>query len=237
MTFNAEIFTSAIVVVGDFNPAIFSPDWLERNNLIGEGDAAVAKNGGTGRQPLVSHQVTNFETEWFTLQVIENQFSLTSRGVLSPAFKDLVVGIFQLVPHTPVTAAGMNFIGQFKLKNKDEQHKVGDTFVPKDIWNTLYSDEFFVGVENLSMRIQQGSRDEGATTKDEKRITLQRSSNFTNGVGLSFNDHHDLTSEVNETSSPAERLVAIIDEQWESVWRDSERVFDQLLTKALVEEK
>jgi hypothetical protein len=121
VTHTAEILTSSIVAVGDFNPAIFSPDWLERNDLIGEGDADTAREGGRTRSMmLVSHQATTFETEWFALQVLESQFSLTSKDVLSPAFKDLAVGIFQLVPHTPVTAVGLNFLGHFKLASEHD---------------------------------------------------------------------------------------------------------------------
>ena len=237
MTYTAEIFTSTTVVVGEFNPAIFTPDWLERNNLIGEGDAAVAREGRAGSQLLVSHQVTSFETEWFTLQVLYKQFTLTSKGVLSPAFKDLTVGIFQLVSHTPVKAIGLNFTGQFKLNNLEEQHKVGDVFAPKDIWNTLYPEEFFAGLANLTMRIQHGSREGGPDTQDEKRITLQRSSNFKTGISLSFNDHHDLVAGYDDKLLPTERLVNIVDEQWESVWHDTERVFDQILSIALSEKE
>ena len=39
MTRTADIFGSSVVAVGAFNPAIFSPDWLERNKLIGQDDA------------------------------------------------------------------------------------------------------------------------------------------------------------------------------------------------------
>lgn len=232
MPFTAEIFTSSIVVVGDFNPAIFSPDWLERNNLIGEGDATVAREGRAGGQLLVSHQVTSFETEWFALQVLENQFTLSSKGVLSPAFKDLAVGVFQLVPQTPVRAIGLNFIGQFKLSTLEEQHKIGDVFAPKDIWNTLYPEEFYAGLENLTMRIQHGSREKGADSNDEKRITLQRTNRFKYGVSLSFNDHHDLTVGNNDLSS-AERLAIIIDDQLDPCWADAVRVFNQLLSIAM----
>lgn len=237
MTYTAEIFTSTTVVVGEFNPAIFTPDWLERNKLIGEGDAAVAREGRAGSQLLVSHQVTSFETEWFTLQVLDKQFTLASKEVLSPAFKDLAVGIFQLVSHTPVRAMGLNFTGQFKLNNLEEQHKVGDVLAPKDIWNTLYPEEFYVGLENLTMRIQHGSRKDGPDTNDEKRITLQRSSNIKTGISLSFNDHHDLVVGYDDNLTPTERLINIVDEQWESVWHDAERVFDQILSKALAEQE
>lgn len=74
MAHKPETFSSSIVAIGDFNPAIFSPDWLERNDLIGEGDAETAREGNYGRQMLVSHQVSTFETAWFALQVLENQF-------------------------------------------------------------------------------------------------------------------------------------------------------------------
>ena len=234
MTYKAEILTSSFVVVGDFNPAIFSPIWLERNKLIGEGDAAKALEGSEGRQCLISHQISNFETDWFTLQVVENQFTLTSRGALSPALKDLAVGIFQLVSHTPVSAIGLNFTGHFKLASQKHYHEVGDLLAPKDIWDTLYPDAS-AGLELLTIRIQQGTRDKPADTKDEKRITLQPFRSFKYGISLSFNDHHDVaTVDVNELTS-AEQVATIIDEQWEDAWEDALRVFDQVLSMAAKE--
>ena len=116
VTHTAEIFTSSVVAVGDFNPAIFSPDWLEGNKLIGKSDADTVRES---KSMISSHQVTSFETKWFALQVLENRFSLTSKDALSPALKDLAVGIFQLVPHTPVTAVGLNFLAHFKLTSED----------------------------------------------------------------------------------------------------------------------
>jgi hypothetical protein len=232
MAHTAEIFTSSVVAVGDFNPAIFSPDWLERNKLIGEEDAAAAREGGHGRSFLVSHQVTTIETEWFTLQVLDNQFSLVSKGVLSPAFKDLATGIFQLVSHTPVKAVGLNFAGHFKLASQDEYHKVGDVLVPKDIWDTLYPNEF-AGIEQITIRFQRGTRDNLVETKDEKRITMQPSRPIKYGVILSINNHHDVTVGEESDITPAERVAMILDKQWEPSWEDATHVFDKLLSKAL----
>jgi hypothetical protein len=56
----AEILTSSIIVIGAFNPAIFSPDWLERNRLIGKGDADEVREGGHGKTLIVSHEVAFF---------------------------------------------------------------------------------------------------------------------------------------------------------------------------------
>jgi hypothetical protein len=40
---HVESFGSSIVVLGSFNPVIFSPDWLEFHKLIGKDDAASAR--------------------------------------------------------------------------------------------------------------------------------------------------------------------------------------------------
>lgn len=232
----AEILSSAIVVLGDFNPAIFSPDWLDRNALIGKADADEARERTSGQPLLVSHQVSAFETKWFALQVVENQFSLTSKDALSPAFKDLAVGMFQLVPHTPVTAVGLNFLAHFKLGSKEEFHRVGDVLAPKTIWNDLYPEEA-AGLADLTIRIQRNKRGEPLKTKDERRISVQPSNKIRFGVYITYNDHHDVTvskdGEEVDKVRPAERVATIIDNQWESSWRDAVRVFDGVLSKAL----
>lgn len=233
MAYTAEILSSQIVVVGDFNPAIFSPDWLERNKLIGEGDAITARAVSPGRTTLlVSHQVSTFESEWFALQVLENQFSLTSKGVLTLPFKDLAAGIFQLVSHTPVNAVGLNFTAHFKLASQETYHKFGDVLAPKDIWGPLYDGEH-AGLEQLTIRFQRGSRDKQADTKDEKRITVQPSRSLKNGISLSLNDHHDVTRGDEDSLTPAERVADIVDTLWEPAWKDAIRVFDKVLSMAL----
>jgi len=228
----AEIFTSSIVAVGDFNPAIFSHDWMERNGLIGKDDADSVREGRQGRPLLVSRQVTTFETKWFALQALENQFSLTSKDALSPAFKDLAVSIFQLFPDTPVAAVGLNFLGHYKLASEDEYHRVGDVLAPKDIWKALYPDDM-AGLADLTVRIQRGSRGEPLKTKDEKRIAVQPSSMVRFGVLLSYNDHHDVSASDEDNLKPGERVASLIDSEWESSWHDAERVFDGVLSRTL----
>ncbi len=232
MVRTAEILTSAIVAVGDFNPAIFSPDWMERNKLIGKDDADSVREGRQGKPLLISHQVATFETKWFALQVLENQFSLTSKDALSPAFKDLAVSIFQLVPHTPVSAVGLNFLGHYKLASEDEYHRVGDVLAPKGIWEELYPDAM-PGLADLTVRIQRGSRGEPLKTKDEKRISVQPSEKIRFGVFLSYNDHHDVSARDEDNLRSGERVATLIDSEWESSWRDADRVFDGVLSRAL----
>ena len=139
MAYTAEIFTSTIVALGNFNPA--TSHWLEQNGLIGADDAAGIREGADGSQLVLSRQVTTCESAWFSLQVLQDRFTVASKGVLSPAFKDLVVGILQLVPHTPITAVGLNFLAHFKLPSKEQYFQVGDVLAPKEIWENLFPDE------------------------------------------------------------------------------------------------
>lgn len=233
MTYTAEIFSSSIIAVGDFNPAIFSPDWLEINNLVGKDDADIARGEGIGRPMLVSHQVSTFETEWFALQVLENQFSLSSKGVLSPALQDLAVSIFQLVPHTPITSVGLNFMGHFKIASESEYHRIGDILAPKKIWDTLYQDSS-TGLADLTIRIQQGRRGVSLEEKTVKNISLQPSKKIKCGVFMSYNDHHEMSAAENGLRL-AEQVSNLVENRWQLSWRDAERVFNSVLSLALGE--
>ena len=228
----AEIFNSAIVVIGTFNSAIFSPDWLCTNGLIGDEDAEAARQGSPETPMLVSEQVSSFATEWFSLQVMQNRFSVTSKGPLLPALKDLAASVFQLVPHTPVAAVGLNFMGHFRLPREEDFYRAGDRLAPKEIWNSLFPNEE-AGLNNLTIRIQDYKRGEVLETKDEKRITVEPSNSIPFGIYMSYNGHHDVTSfpEFNR----AVQMAALIDDKWDEAWQDALRVFADLLDSVLCE--
>lgn len=226
----ADIFSSSIVAVGAFNPAIFTPDWLERNNLIGKADLEDAQKSAS---LVVSHQVSVCETDWFALQVLEEQLSLTSKGPLTPAFADLAIGILTLVPHTPISAIGLNFLGHYRLANTDEYHQVGDVLAPKKIWDTLYPEEHTnAGLADLTIRIQHTDMNRDPLSDDEKRISIQPSTKVRYGVFFAYNDHHVVASN-HESVTSAERATDIIIANWESSWQDAIRVFDGILLQAM----
>lgn len=231
MTRTAEIFGSSIVTLGSFNPAIFSPDWLEKNGLLGADDASVARQWPS---MIVSHQVTVFETDWFAMQVLENQFALNSKGALSPAFMDLAASILTLVPHTPITAIGLNFMGHYRLASEAEYHKVGDVLAPKGIWDELYPDaNDSAGLANLTIRIEHAPRGKQPQTGDKKHVSIQPSDKIRLGVFLSYNDHHEVRGNQANNQTSAERAVEIVTLGWEDSWNDAVRVFDGVISRAL----
>lgn len=223
------------MAVGNFNPAIFTPDWFELNQLIGSSDANAAREKASKNAMLVTQQLATFETPWFVLQVLENQFSLTSKEALTPAFRDLAVGTFQLVPHTPITGVGLNFMAHYRLESENDYHKIGDRLAPKELWNGFYA-ESAAGMAALSIRIQPGSRNSPVKTGDFKQITVQPSKTVRCGVFFASNDHHEIQKGTID-SRPARMAASIIDEKWEESWHDAERVFQGVLDTILKHEE
>jgi len=224
-----EIFGSAIVVLGAFNPAIFTPDWLEHHKLIGGEDADKARQGAI----VVSRQISRFETDWFVLQVTDEQFSVTSNGPLAPAIKDLAVGALSLLPHTPVRALGVNFFAHYKMSTTDEYHKVGDVLAPKDIWSAMFAgEERSAGLIDLTIAIEPAKRGDKPKTPDKKRLTIQPSSKVPSGIFLSYNDHHELPADGKEKPT-IDWCIKTIEEQWQPIWEDSKRVFEGVIDHAI----
>ena len=198
--------------------------------MIGADDADNAKQASS---LIVSHQVTVFETEWFAFQVLENQFSLTSKGALTPAFKDLAVGILSLVPQTPITAIGLNYFAHFRLATEADYHKVGDVLAPKTIWNSLYSTKSAVGLTNLTIKFEDAERGHLPRSGNTKQIAVQPSNKLKFGVLLSLNDHREIIESSAVGTTTAEQAAAVVDADWQKSRDDSVRVFDSTVSQSL----
>lgn len=128
----AEMDGASIVMIGSFNPAIFQPRWLGVQGLIRPEEAETAKI------TVIQAEVADFSTEWFQVQVLQNRLMLAS---VDPrhyaALRDLCAGIFDLLPHTPITAFGINRQFHFSMPSIEAWHSIGHRLAPKDAWNPI----------------------------------------------------------------------------------------------------
>jgi hypothetical protein len=233
MAHKPDMFGATVIGIGKFNPAIISADWLERNGLIGREDAEAARQRTS---MIVAHQVSQLETDWFAIQVVETQFSVASKGVVTGAIRDLAAGILGLLPQTPIDAIGVNFFGHFRMISEKDYHRIGDVFAPKSIWDELFpTSECHVGLADLTIAVhRKNAEGKVVATKDLRRISLQPSGSISNGVYLMVNDHRDLSNtDALAGRTPAERAAQIVDSEWEGIRTSAESLFDQLLSKAL----
>jgi hypothetical protein len=227
-----EVFQSSVVCVGAFNPPIVTPEWLNRHKLIGDEDADRSRKSPS---LLITPQVAQFESLWFGLQILENQFTATSKGVVTPAFKDLVVGVLTLLPQTPITAMGMNFMAHYKLGSFAEYHHFGDALTPKRPWKNLIKKEgHHAGLANLTMQIREMSRENMTLkTQDFVAVTVQPSTQFQPGIFLAYNDHRALSQKDDDAKLPMERAAETLDTEWEFVQGEAKDAFGILIDDAL----
>lgn len=221
-----EVVEASVVAVGSFNPPIISVDWLLGHRLIGEGDATTARES---KDFVVTRQLTRYSTDTAKIQVIENQLSVASAGPVSPALADLATSILQLLPHTPVTALGLNFMVHYKIPTKDVYHRIGDTLAPKALWEELFPDRQ-VGLLNLVMKVQDGTRENGPRSRNEKNITVQPSGRVSSGVFLQANNHYaeDAATQPLANAAGAADLVRA---NWETDYQESLAIFASIIER------
>ena len=190
----------SIVALGSFNPAIFHPVWFARHNLIREAEA------DSSQVKILSQDVTIVESEWFTLQVTPERFSLEARDPrkLLP-LKDLVTGTFGILEHTPVRAFGFNSIQNFSLGSADAWHQFGHHFAPKQSWEALLKQP------GLFFMTMQGTRADSSA--DRIQVSIQSAANYE--IIISINEHFDVKQPVEEKvpASPSS-LVRALEHGW-----------------------
>ncbi len=226
-----EILSSSIVAVGSFNPPLISVDWLQHNGLVGASDA----EGARARPDfLVSRQMTRFQTDLALVQVFEGQLSIQSVAPVSPALCDLATGIFDLLPHTPVNAVGLNFMAHFKAENFTLYHKVGDVLAPKAIWNTIFPN-MNIGIQDLTMIVQEGMRDDQLEVKpNHRRVTVQPSLQIRAGIFLQINNHYGLGVTGRPLAAAGDASL-VARKYWGPEFDQAQEVFQRLLSETIAQ--
>jgi hypothetical protein len=90
---------TAAVFAGSFNPRIFEPSWLSHHGLVPEAEAEAAE------VQMVDRDFCRIALGWTTLVVTDERLQVesTSETVNDGQIRDLLVGIFRLLPHSPVS--------------------------------------------------------------------------------------------------------------------------------------
>ena len=68
MRIRPEMDTVSVVVVGHFNPAIFTPAWFAWHELLPQRAATSAELN------LAHPEITQFQSDWLNLQVTRDRF-------------------------------------------------------------------------------------------------------------------------------------------------------------------
>src|SRR3954463_8544753 len=108
----AKIEAAAIILLGSFNPQIFQPTWFSAQGLIRK------EEGESAKLQLIHPEIAAFSLEWAQLQVTPQRFGLeasTTQQYSPELLRDLTLGTFRLLSHTPVKMMGLNRLFHFPV--------------------------------------------------------------------------------------------------------------------------
>lgn len=197
----------SIVIRGQFNPTIFHPAWFSAQNLISSQEA------NKSIIQIIHAEAASFETDWMQVQVLRDRFLVkTSQEPYHEVLRDLVLGTFRLLNHTPVGMMGINRDFHFKLESEKAWHDFGDSIAPKNEWMSLLAKP---GLKSLSM---QGSRPDDS--KGYIVTKVESSPEFNFGIYIQVNDHYELEPESRKVM-PAKDLMNILAMNWEQSMQNS----------------
>lgn len=216
-----ELAGVAIVGVGAFNPAIIHPAWLADKELIPQNQAEHAMAQTEPQQLIVTPQVAVFVADWLSVQVTQNQavFSTVDLG-READLRDLALGVWELLPETPVDAIGINADSHYRMPSEEAWHAFGDRFLPKTFWNPLFEggdwvkrgDGEFVGMRVMTVEVTRSDRQIPRHVRVELAPSLRVGPY---GVYVGIKAHLQLRKSADQrtTASDAARLLR---EQWDS---------------------
>jgi hypothetical protein len=173
-----EIKGFSIVLLGDFNPKIFQPAWFSSQSLIRE------KEYETADIRVVHNEIVDFGLGWCQVQVTRDRFVAQSDQEPYEAVRDLVLGAFKLLSHTPVTKMGINTEAHFRVESEKAWHVFGHLLTPKEIWNEILSSP---GMRSIT--IEESRRRDGRN--GYIRVTVEPSVRVIPGVFFTVNDHYE----------------------------------------------
>jgi hypothetical protein len=172
-----ELDGISIVVLGNFNPTIFSPAWFRLHNLIGKSEADDAQ------VQMIVPPAAIFATDWLSVQVTQDRLVLAT--IMPQEFerlRDTAVGVMTILDQTPIQAVGINRECHWASSDRETYDQFGDTLVPKERWSGVLN---LAGTQDLTVR---GVRaDKWAGWID---VTVQPSVRVTPfGIYVRVNDH------------------------------------------------
>ena len=210
----------SIVLLGSFNPQIFQPAWFAAQGLIRK------EEGDTAQVQVIHPEVTIFGMEWAKLSVDHDRFGLessTNQQFSPELLRDLTLGTFRLLSHTPVKMMGLNRLFHFAIESEEIWHSIGHMLAPKEIWTGLLEKP---GTRSLSV---QGIRTDHY--KGQILVKVEPSALLQPGLFIHINDHFEARNP--EPISSAGEMMDILEKNWSLFLERSQTIGYTLLKRLL----
>ena len=206
----------SIVLLGSFNPGIFQPFWFVTQELLMKKEAEDVKT------ELIAEGISIFQTDRFKFICDLSRLQIsTENNAAYEQICDLIISIFQILSHTPVTKLGINFDYHIKIESEKKLNDIGDIIAPKQIWEKVLETP-----KTLNVTIQ------GKQTRDYSgnvNVKVQGSPKVNPGIWININDHYDLES--NEPLERCQKALEILGRLFEESLKRSKKIAMTIVNK------
>ena len=129
MPFDPESHRASIVLIGNFNPYIFSPAWFWKVGLFTEQQCRASDI------EVIHNEITIFSMEDQTFNVQPTRFHATASKEPFLRMSELVHELFsRILPYTPLQKLGINYQVNFHLQNAAQRVALGRRLAPIEPW-------------------------------------------------------------------------------------------------------
>ena len=228
MRIEPEISGVGVVLLGDFNPAIFTPAWFALHGLLPESaaDNAELQIGHPG--------LTVFSTEWLHLEVTTDRFQANTQHGPYIRVRDIAVRVFgEHLHHTPLKALGINRDVGFRVAGQDVRDRIGRRLAPVEPWGRWVEELGLVsehgGMRSLTMT---NARPEGRPPGGQVNVKVEPSVRIDNGragVYVSINDHYAIGS---ADAKGRAQLMGFLEDDFDSSIQRSDSIIDHIMSLA-----
>lgn len=170
----------------------------------------------------MSPEVSVFSIGWLGLEVTLDRFAARTTQIQHlESLRDLVLGTFGLLRHTPVKQMGINRLAHYRSPSEDEWHKLGHRLAPKEPWAGLLESP---GMRRVSILGKRPDQYQGRIT-----VTVEPSLKLRPGFGVYFevNDHYE--NDVEEKGRECERMMEILGATWKASLERAMRIMQRLM--------
>ena len=227
MRITPEITGVSLVLLGNFNPSIFTPAWFGWNKLLPEKTVDVAE------LLIAQPQITSFRADWLELNIVTERFAINT---IQPPFvrlRDLGIRIFrERLPHTPIHSMGINRQVHFLVHSSKERDRIGRLLAPVQPWgewgSELQPDGRHGGMTSITMTQVNIN---GRTSRGMINVTVQPSSLVGldgTGVYVEVNDHFSV--EDRQSNKATSEVLDLLAEEFDTSLLRAERIIDNLMS-------
>jgi len=216
----------SVVLIGAFNPRIFHPIWFKREELISEEEKAASLHEAKETGPLVTPDMSRCEIgDEITLECLTDRLSINAATTLGEErLRRLAAGILGKLPHTPITAVGINHSQVFDARDELEWHQIGDFLVPKEqLWNKVME-----GRPGMSVVRVEDYRPGPPAVRVWATIEPVRKHRGAFQVAIHTNWHTDIPEDPTGDTHQAELAADFLANQWETAIEFGRRVATEL---------